>query len=300
MERMKWWKRMTWGLALCATSAWAEPADSLVAAGKKLFFDARLSADGVVSCATCHDPKRAFADTHRLSPGVFQRTGTRHTPALIARSSSTLQFWDGRAATLEQQVLEPIKNPKEMAMTVEAVLDRLQRDREYQGWDAGRLAAALAAYIRTIQSVDSPVDRFLRQGVPLSALELEGLRLFRDKARCYLCHSGDHYTDESFHNTGVAWQRGQLADAGRAFVTGKAYHRGAFKTPTLREVARTAPYMHDGSIATLAEVVEFYDEGGRKNPWLDENIQPLHLSDAEKRALVAFLAALSGRVKEGE
>jgi cytochrome c peroxidase len=136
-------------------------------------------------------------------------------------------------------------------------------------------------------------------GAALNALEREGLRLFRDKARCYICHSGDQFTDEQFHNTGVAWSGGELRDEGRAGVTGKRYHKGAFKTPTLREVALTAPYMHDGSIGTLEEVVEFYDRGGNRNPWLDENVEKLGLTVEEKRALVAFLRALSGTVRDG-
>ena len=155
--------------------------------------------------------------------------------------------------------------------------------------------------MRTIRSVDSPLDRYLSgAGGGLSSLEREGLRLFRDKARCYLCHSGDRLTDELFHNTGVAWRGGRLRDEGRARVTGKVYHQGAFKTPTLREIASTPPYMHDGSLATLEDVVEFYDRGGIANPCLDENMLPLHLSADEKRALLAFLTrGLSGTVRDG-
>ncbi|MBI1790199.1 MAG: cytochrome-c peroxidase [Acidobacteria bacterium] len=269
-----------------------------VALGKKLFFDARLSADGAVSCATCHDPKRAFADGRILSAGVFGRVGDRHSPSLVGRGFGASQFWDGRAATLEEQVVEPIRNPKEMDMTVEQVVARLRTD--YVGLTAESLALALASYVRTIRSTDSPLDRFLSgSGGGLSGIELEGLRLFRDKARCYLCHSGNQLTDELFHNTGVAWREGRLRDEGRARITGKTYHLGAFKTPTLREIAGTAPYMHDGSIATLEEAIEFYDRGGRANPYLDPDIQPLHLAAAEKRALLAFLRALSGVVREG-
>ena len=271
-----------------------------VALGKMLFQDKRLSGDGSVSCATCHDPRRAFTDERRLSVGIFGRAGERHVPSLIGRGLGTSQFWDGRVSTLEQQVTEPIRNPNEMGTTVEDVLVRLAGDRDYRGLTAESLAAALAAYVRTIRSVDSPLDRFLK-GQPggLSEVELEGLRLFRDKARCYICHGGDQLTDESFHNTGVAWRSGRLQDEGRARVTGKVYDRGAFKTPTLREVARTAPYMHDGSIGTLEAVIEFYDRGGNANPYRDENIVPLHLSAVEKRALVSFLRALTGTVRDG-
>jgi cytochrome c peroxidase len=291
-------RRMRWLVLLAAGIAPAGQQDA-AALGKKLFFDGRLSADGSVSCATCHNPDFGFADSQVLSPGVFGRKGTRHTPSLTDRGAGTLQFWDGRSPALEQQVLEPIANPQEMGMTVEGALARLRSaDPAYRGLTAATLAAALAGFVRTIRSGNSPFDRFLRGDAgALGDEEREGLRLFRDKARCYLCHSGDHFTDDLFHNTGVAWRDGKLRDEGRALVTGKAYHKGAFKTPTLREIARTAPYMHDGGIATLEEVVEFYDRGGNRNPWLDENVQPLHLSAAEKQAVVAFLRSLTGTVR---
>lgn len=271
-----------------------------VATGKKLFFDTRLSADGSISCATCHDPQRGFADKRVFSIGVFGQRSNRHSPSLIGRSFGSLQFWDGRSASLEEQVLDPIQNPKEMGMSVDAVLTRLRSDPAYASLTPESLAAALASYVRTIRSVDSPFDRYMSPaGGGLADIEREGLRLFRDKARCYICHSGDHFTDEMFHNTGVAWRAGRLQDEGRAAVTRKPYDKGAFKTPTLREIANTAPYMHDGSVATLEEVIEYYDRGGNTNPYLDENIVPLHLSADEKRALLAFLRALSGTVRDG-
>jgi cytochrome c peroxidase len=186
-----------------------------------------------------------------------------------------------------------------MGMTVDDVVSRLAGDDAYRGLTAASMAQSLASYVRSIRSLDSAFDRHLRGGEALTPLEQEGFRLFRDKARCYICHSGDHFTDEVFHNTGVAWKNSKLADRGRAGVTGKPYHNGAFKTPTLREVSKTAPYMHDGSMATLEEVVEFYNRGGVRNPWLDAMIEPLRLSGDEKRALVAFLKALSGTVKHG-
>lgn len=271
-----------------------------VATGKKLFFDTRLSADGSISCATCHDPQRGFADKRVFSIGVFGQRSNRHSPSLIGRSFGSLQFWDGRSASLEEQVLDPIQNPKEMGMSLDAVLTRLRSDSAYASLTPESLAAALASYVRTIRSVDSPFDRYMSPaGGGLADIEREGLRLFRDKARCYICHSGDHFTDEMFHNTGVAWRAGRLQDDGRAAVTRKPYDKGAFKTPTLREIANTAPYMHDGSVATLEEVIEYYDRGGNTNPYLDENIVPLHLSADEKRALLAFLRALSGTVRDG-
>jgi cytochrome c peroxidase len=246
-----------------------------IALGRKLFSDPRLSGDGSLNCATCHDPAHAFADHRAVSTGIFGRTGDRNVPTLLGRGYGTLQFWNGRAASLEEQVTQPISNPCEMGAAMDTVLSRLQVDPAY-------------------------IDRYM-SGLPngLSDLAREGLRLFEDKARCYICHGGDLFTDEAFHNTGVSWKDGALRDEGRARITGKKYHKGAFKTPTLREIANTAPYMHDGSIATIEEVIEFYDRGGNPNPFLDENIVPLHLSTAEKQALAAFLRALSGSVRDG-
>ena len=273
-----------------------------VALGKRLFFDTRLSEDGWVSCASCHDPAHGFSDSRRLSVGMLGQRGKRHAPTLVGRGFGESEFWDGRAATLEEQVLQPILNPEEMGMTIETVLQRLNRDRFYRGLTRESLADALASYVRTLRSENTDFDLFLA-GWPImiSDLELEGLRLFQNKARCYLCHSGYQFTDEKFHNTGIAWRDGALQDPGRAAVDGKAYHQGAFKTPTLREIAHRGPYMHDGSLATLEDVVDYYDRGGNQNPYLDENIVPLHLSDAEKKALLAFLkTGLAGSVVDGK
>ncbi|HEY6272773.1 MAG TPA: cytochrome c peroxidase [Terriglobales bacterium] len=278
----------------------------IVALGKRLFFDPRLSADERLSCASCHNPAHGFSDARVLSVGVLGRIAKRHTPTLIGRAFGASQFWDGRARTLEEQVLQPIANPDEMGMTVEGVLERLNQDGSYRNRTGRRLtrevlASALASYVRTVRSENAPLDRFLSGHADgLGDLELEGFRLFQDKARCYLCHSGRQFTDESFHNTGIAWREGALRDEGRASVDGKVYHNGAFKTPTLREIARRGPYMHDGSLATLEDVIDYYDRGGNQNPYLDENIVPLHLSDAEKRALLAFLrTGLAGSVVDG-
>ena len=268
--------------------------------GKRLFFDTRLSSDEWLSCASCHDPNHAFSEARKVSVGVRGQRGNRHAPTLLGRGFGESQFWDGRAASLEEQVLQPIVNPDEMGATIESVLQRLHQDPPYRGLTQEGLARALASYIRTIRSEDSHYDLFLAGwSIVFSDLELEGLRLFRGKARCYLCHTGPQFTDESFHNTGVAWRDGALEDEGRGAVTGKSYHKGAFKTPTLREVGARGPYMHDGSLPTLEDVIDFYDGGGNQNPYLDENIVPLHLSDAEKKALLAFLRrGLSGSVRD--
>ena len=272
-----------------------------VAMGKRLFMDTRLSADEWLSCASCHDPAHGFSEGRVVSVGVFGRRGKRHSPTLLGRASGESQFWDGRAATLEDQVLQPILNPDEMGMTMEMALKRLNQDPAYRGLTQESIAEALASYVRTIRSENTDFDLFLaRWPGSFSEQELEGLKLFRGKARCYLCHSGDQFTDEGFHNTGVAWREGALQDEGRAAVTGKAYHKGAFKTPTLREVGRRGPYMHDGSLLTLEDVIDYYDRGGNPNPYLDENIIPLYLSEAEKKALLVFLKkGLSGSVLEG-
>lgn len=280
-----------------------------VALGRMLFFDSLLSEDRSLACATCHNPGRAFTDGQPVSVGVFGRKGTRNVPTLVNRTYGASFFWDGRITTLEEQVLQPIQHPKEMDITVGEVVVRLERDQVYPDLfqavfgrevNDGDLAKALASYVRTILSGNAPVDRYLNgDRHALTERQLQGLRLFRGKGNCTACHLGPTFTDESFHNTGVAWQAGQLLDQGRFAVTGKETDRGAFKTPTLREIARTAPYMHDGSIATLEDVIEFYDRGGNENPYLDGDIRALNLTEEEKAALLAFLRSLSGTVQEG-
>lgn len=276
------------------------------ALGRLLFSDRRLSRDQTLSCASCHDPLRAFTDGRRVAVGILGREGARNVPALVNRGYGASQFWDGRAPSLEKQVLEPILNPKELAMSMEEVLSRLRQNRAYRrrfaavfGREANAqdLARALASYVRSIRSGDSPLDRYMngdRQA--LSEEARLGLSLFRGKANCVTCHVGPNFTDERFHNTGIAWSEGRLLDEGRFAVTGQAADRGAFKTPTLREVPRTAPYMHDGTLATLEDVIEYYDRGGNRNPYLDPELRPLRLTPEEKMAIVAFLRSLSGTV----
>ncbi len=225
--------------------------------------------------------------------GVFGRAGTRRVPALINRGYGAAFFWDGRVSTLEEQALKPIQDPKEMDMTLSEAAARV-------GLSPDEISRALASYVRTILSGDSPLDRYLNgESQALSDMARRGLEIFRGKGNCTACHVGPNFSDERFHDTGVAWRGGILRDPGRCAVTGKEADRGAFKTPTLREVARTAPYMHDGSIATLEDVIEFYNRGGNANPNLDPEIHPLHLTADEKQALVAFLRSLSGAVQEG-
>jgi cytochrome c peroxidase len=280
-----------------------------LALGRQLFFDTRLSVDRTKACATCHVPERAFTDGRQVAEGVQGRQGTRNTPTLVNRGYGASHFLDGRAGSLEEQVLQPIEGESELAYEVALAVSRLQESDDYQrafertfgrSPDAETLAWALASYVRSILAGNSPVDRF-RHGDrrALSSEEAEGLRIFVGKGNCSACHVGPNVTDEEFHNTGVAWADGRLIDPGRFRVTGLDQHKGSFKTPTLRELPRTAPYMHDGSIDTLEEVVDFYDGGGTPNPFLDDDIRPLDLTADEKRALVAFLRALTGSVREG-
>ena len=261
--------------------------------GRRLFNDRRLSRDNSVSCASCHDPRRGFSTAQPIAIGVFGRQGSRNAPALINRGYGHAFFWDGRTATLEEQVLKPIQDPNEMDLTLKEASARVKLD-------VTALSRSLASYIRSILSGDSPYDSFINgQRSALSAEQQMGLQLFRGKGNCTACHVGPNFTDEEFHNTGIAWRDGQYTDEGRFAISSIPRDHGAFKTPTLREVARTAPYMHDGSMATLEDVVDFYSEGGRANPFLDAEIGPRHFTDGEKRAIVAFLESLSGRLTEG-
>ena len=245
-----------------------------IALGRRLFFDRRLSRDGSLSCAGCHDPKRALTDGRAVAQGVGGAMGTRNTPIIVNRAWGDGFFFDGRAATLEQLTLQPFLNPAELGMSPESLLSVLQarHRRQFRSTFGAEpslelAARALASYLRTIVDGDSPFDRYAA-GDPsaLSESPQRGLRLFHGKAGCGQCHAGPNLTDEEFHNTGVAWRTGTLTDAGRSAVTHAAADRGAFKTPTLREISRTAPYMHDGSLATLNDVIEYYDGGGARIP----------------------------------
>ncbi len=264
-------------------------ADS-IALGKRLFFDRRLSRDRTIACSTCHDPQRAFSDTRPRAVGIAGKKGSRRTPRIANRAWGKSFFWDGRAKSLEEQVLGPIANSLEMDLEPEVAASRV-------GLSKGEMQRALASYLRSILSGDSPYDRYLAgdEGA-LSLRQRTGLELFRGKAGCASCHLGPNLTDEEFHVTGV----GGGADAGRFAITGVEAERSAFKTPSLRDAARTPPYMHDGSMASLADVIRFYNEGGnRRVPGLDGELQPLGLSVEEQVALGAFLEALNGKIRDG-
>ena len=275
-----------------------------IALGRRLFFDERLSRDGRTSCATCHQPAHGFTDGRQLARGVFGRDGRRNTPTILNRAYGQSAFWDGRAATLEDQVRTAVSGDRDLGLTMGEAVQRVSADGAYTRafrsafggpvTDAG-IAQAVATFVRSRLSGNSAFDRFLTGDArALDTEERRGLELFNGRARCARCHAGPLLSDESFHNTGVAWVDGRILDPGRAAVTGRDADRGAFKTPTLREVARTAPYMHDGSLARLSDVIEFYDRGGRANPNLDPEIRPLRLTAGERAALLAFLRSLTG------
>ena len=275
--------------------------------GRRLFFDPRLSSDESTSCASCHNPEQAFADSEATSRGIGGKKGTRNTPTVINTAFQPYQFWDGRVTSLEDQALHPLENPIEMGSSIPIIADRLNRLPEYR--DAFRrvfnapvtrnnLAQALASFERTVLAGDSAYDQYAAgNSTALSQKAAEGLKLFEGKAHCSLCHQGYNFSDGVFHNLGIGWDEKGFADEGRSAVTGIVKDRGAFKTPTLRQVAQTGPYMHDGSLASLEAVVNFYDRGGTRNPHLDPLIQPLRLTLQEKEALVEFLRSLSGKVR---
>jgi cytochrome c peroxidase len=312
----------------------------VIALGEKLFFDPRLSANGTVACATCHDPARAFTDDRPQSVGIYGRVGQRNAPTILNALYNKSQFWDGRVATLEQQAALPITNPFEMgSSTVREAASRIEGDTEYsasfrryfgRAVNEQDMLRAIATYERTLASFDAPFDRFIAgEANAIGESAKRGWELFNGKARCNLCHAATdterdvtNFTDNDFHNIGIGIVRhhveplgrqaerelaqGHVLDVdnaaitsemsvlGRFLVTKKADDIAAFKTPNLRNVMVTAPYFHDGSAETLWDVVDHYNKGdGIANPWLDEDIQPLALVEAEIDDLVNFLATLT-------
>jgi len=266
--------------------------------GKQLYFDKRLSGDNAVACASCHDPKKGWSNADKTAEGFGGQRGGRSAPTVINSAYQAFQFWDGRAKSLEQQALGPIANPIEMNLPIEKAVEKIGSIQGYQEQfqkvfgepvTAVNLGKAIAAFERTILSGDAPYDR-VRAGdeSALSSQAREGMQLFFGKANCSSCHSGPNFTDNGFHNIGVSFGS-EKPDMGRFEISKLAGDKGSFKTPTLREIAKTGPYMHDGSLATLEEVVEYYDKGGTGNEFLDEELFPLKLNVDQKAALVAFL-----------
>lgn len=274
--------------------------------GRRLFFDPILSRDGSVSCASCHLPDHGLASPDAVAIGIGGQRGRRNSPSLYNVAWGQSFFWDGRAASLEEQALEPIVSPLELGSDLPTVVGKLQRHAEYpqlfaeafpgeaQPLSEKNLARSLASFERTLVRAGSEVDRFhAAEYEALSPAARQGLWIFESRGFCWQCHSGTNFSDEAFHNTGVSFGR-EGRDLGRFEVTGEERHRFQFKTPSLRGVAETAPYMHDGSLRTLEEVVEFYSQGGAPgDPGLDPQLRPLHLSEVEKANLVEYLKALS-------
>lgn len=273
--------------------------------GRLLFFDKRLSKTNTVACANCHMPGLAFTDGQAVSMGINRLQGGRSAPTAINRVFSKAQFWDGRAQTLEEQSTGPFINPVEHGFfdydEMTAKMKKLSGYRKlfeevfHDEITEKNIGKAIASFQRTLISGNSPADRFDFGGEEqaLSDSAKRGLELFRGKARCTRCHSGFNFSDEKFHNLGIGWDTNTV-DLGRYMVTKNPEDIGAFKTPTLREISRTAPYMHDGRFGTLEEVVDFYNQGGIKNPHLDNTLIPLELTVEEKRDVVAFLRSLNG------
>ena len=278
--------------------------DAKVKLGHQLYFEKRISLDNTISCASCHDPAYGWADPRPVSQGVGGMKGGRNSPTVLNSAYNGVQFWDGREPDLEHQALGPLQNPVEMKMSMPMVLDRLRANAGYvkqfeetfgSGPTEEGVAKAIAAFERTVISSGSPYDEYLGgDKSAMSPAAVRGMNLFRGKAHCLPCHSGPNFTDDRFHNLGIGYKGGKFADVGRVEQTKRVADTGAFKTPTLRSIAETAPYLHDGSEKTLEAVVDLYNRGGVRNPHLDRLMMPLHLTAREKADLVEFLKALTG------
>ena len=272
--------------------------------GRYLFFDPRLSANGRVSCATCHPPEHAFAGGDPPPVGVTGTPLRRRAPTLINRAYGKSQFVDGRAPTLETQILGPVTAPDEMGTAPDAVVQVISRIPGYQSLFArafgepeitfDRITKAIASFERTILSGNSPYDRSLNgDKQALSREAKRGLQIFERSGECSECHKGFNLSDDSFASLGIGPEE-QPPDLGLGAITRKPRDEGKFKVPTLREVVHTGPYLHDGRYKTLDEVLEFYRKGGRPGPHLDSRIAPFFLDERAKADLMAFLDSLSG------
>lgn len=295
-----------------ATSAFfeAENADIQTRAGlgKKLFSEKILSKDSSISCASCHKPQFAFADTVAFSVGIEGKLTKRNTPSVLNMKNRPYYFWDGRASTLEDQSLMPIQNPDEMGLPIDEAVKRLNQSKEYrqlfqrifgQKPDARNLAAAFSAYEKTLETVDSKFDDWSNSIKNLSASEERGRELFvGDKAKCFDCHRMEDFTTDDFKNIGL-YNGEDLNDAGLFNITNKEADKGKFKTPGLRNVAVTSPYMHNGMFKTLEEVVEYYNNPQKfvtNSINIDDALKsPLNLTEKEKKDLVAFLKTLTDK-----
>jgi cytochrome c peroxidase len=292
------------------------PTAETIALGRRLYYDTALSVDNTVSCATCHSPSMGFTDHKPVSNGVQNKTGSRSAPTVINSAYYDLQFWDGRAPSLEKQAEGPIANPVEMAHSLKGVVEQLQSDASYRdefkkAWGTDQITIdmvtkSIASFERTVLSGNSAFDRFYYGGdkKALSASAQRGLKVFQNPKRgnCAVCHSIDKkyalFTDNKFHNLGIgADTRGEFTDTGRYSQTKNDADMGAFKTPSLRNCTQTAPYMHDGSMPDLKAVIDHYIGGGNSNPHLDKQIHVLDfLSGQEREDLLEFLKSLTAEL----
>jgi len=304
------------------------PTADTVALGRRLFFDKILSRDRTLSCASCHDPKHGMADPNPSSTGYLNQKGNRNAPTVLNAAYATPLFWDGRAPTLEKQAEGPVENPIELAHSLTGVERRLMSDPAYvalfaKAWGPGPITydmvgKSIASYERTLVSGNSPFDRYYFGGdkTAMNESAIRGLQFFLDPslraANCVSCHRIDEghatFTEARFHNTGVAFEAatGAIKDPGRSAINGDGRLTGGFRTVTLRNIALTAPYMHDGSMKTLEEVVDFYFEGGRTNPHISNDMPqpglpgiPKEQQPQAKKDLVEFMKALTGDMPPG-
>jgi len=270
-----------------------------IALGKMFFWDKRHSASGTVACVSCHQANHGWSDPRQFSINFAGKPMPRHSPTILNRLFSDQQLWTGVRPTLEEQALKDINRTDEKVVEHLGSIPAYQQQfRKIFGHDLEPIgvAKAIAAYVRTIVSGNSPYDRFLagdKSALPTEAQR--GFALFEGKARCVSCHAGFNFTDESYRNIGVGMDKAN-PDLGRYTVTKNDTDKGAFKTPTLRDVARRGPFMHDGSQKTLEDVIAFYNRGGVKNPWLAGDVRPLNLTAQEQKDLVAFLQSLTGEI----
>jgi cytochrome c peroxidase len=274
--------------------------------GKMLFFDPRLSGSQWISCASCHNPALGWSDGLPTAIGVGMKKLPRRTPTILNVAYNTVFMWDGRAASLEDQAVGPIKNRDEMDQDMEILVERLVAipgyaaafERAYpgEGITERTIAKALANFERTVVSAESPFDRW-RAGNEKAVEESakRGFKLFTGKAKCDVCHEGANFTDNGFHNIGLKTPKGMSKDVGRYAQRKVKINKGAFKTSTLRDVELTAPYMHNGIYQTLEAVIDHYDRGGDVKDNLDPNMEPLNLTPQEKQDLLAFLKSLTGK-----
>ena len=289
------------------------PADNLptqarIELGRQLFFDPRLSRKGAMSCASCHNPALGWSDGLPTAVGFDMQKLGRATPTILNTAFNSIQMWDGRKANLEDQALGPIAAEGEMNLPLPEMVNRLKSIPGYhpefekaypgQGISEVTVARAIASFERTVLSTESPFDRW-RMGDEnaVSPQVKRGFEVFTGKAKCAICHMGYNFTDNGFHNIGVKGD-GASYDVGRYAQRPLKSLRGAFKTPTLRDIALTAPYMRNGAYTTLLEVVEHYNRGGDDQENLSVNIVPLGLTAAEKAELVAFMESLTGSPRE--